>query len=246
VRRDVACGIGCLSTGDTDVSAGSLEAAFMAAGGVLSAVDAVMEGRVRSAFCLVRPPGHHATPERGMGFCIFNNVAIGARYAQARYGIERVLIIDWDVHHGNGTQEIFYGDPSVLYFSTHQWPMYPGTGRERETGSAGGRGSTLNCPLGSGSGRTEFVAAFRQRLLPAVRGFKPEFVFVSAGFDALAVDPLGGLALTADDFGDLTRLVVEVAGEHAAGRIVSSLEGGYNLDGLAAASGAHVAALCGP
>ncbi|MBM4142338.1 MAG: histone deacetylase [Lentisphaerae bacterium] len=242
-RRDVASGIGCLSTGDTDVCERSLEAALFAAGGVLAAVDAVAAGRVRNAFCAVRPPGHHATPDRGMGFCIFNNLAVGVRYAQRRHGAGNALIVDWDVHHGNGTQEIFYDDPTVLYFSTHQWPHYPGTGTAAETGSGAGKGLNVNCPLGAGAGRREIEAAFRDRLLPRLKDFKPEFVFVSAGFDGLRGDPLGGLDLTAEDFGWLTRLVTHVAEEYAGGRLVSTLEGGYDREGLGPAVGAHVKAL---
>jgi len=246
VERDVAQGEGVLSTGDTDLSARSLEAARLAAGGVLAAVDAVAAGRVRRAFCAVRPPGHHASADRGMGFCIFNNVALAARWAQRRHGAQRVLIADWDVHHGNGTQAIFYADPSVFFFSTHQWPAYPGTGAAGETGAGAGRGFTLNCPFAPGAGGREIVSAFRERLLPAMRRFQPDFVLVSAGFDSRAGDPLGRFTLSDDDFAELTRLLIGVAEEYAGGRLVSVLEGGYALDGLASAAGAHVAALAQP
>jgi len=243
VREDVAAGHGFLRTGDTDISEGTLDAALVAAGGVLSAVDAVMEGEVGNAFCAVRPPGHHATPDRGMGFCVFNNVAIGTRYVQERHGIERILIVDWDVHHGNGTQEVFYEDGSVFYFSVHQWPLYPGTGTVREQGMGAGRGTTLNCPLAMGCGRREVMAAFQDRLVPAMRSFRPQFVFVSAGFDGGRDDPLGGLELTAGDFAEMTSRVAGLSGEYCGGRLVSSLEGGYDLEELGAAAGAHVKAL---
>ncbi len=172
VRREVAAGARELSTGDTNVCPRSLDVALRAAGGVLNAVDAVMTGRARTAFCVVRPPGHHARPDQGMGFCLFNNVAIAARYAQRRHGVERVLIADWDVHHGNGTQDIFYTDGSVFFFSTHQHPWYPGTGRPEETGAGAGKGTTLNCPFPAGSGAAEIVGAFRQKLLPAAQAFR--------------------------------------------------------------------------
>jgi len=244
VRRDVASGADALSTGDTAVGPRSFEAALYAAGGVLEAVDAVFASRAKNAFCVVRPPGHHATPDRGMGFCIFNNVALAARYAQRKHGIEKVLIVDWDVHHGNGTQEIFYADPSVFYFSTHQWPWYPGTGSPYETGEGKGKGTTLNCPFPAGAGRKEIVEqAFRGKLLPAADRFKPDLVLISAGFDSRAGDPLGGFRLADEDFADLTLLALQVARSHAGGRLVSVLEGGYALDGLALACAAHVKAL---
>jgi acetoin utilization deacetylase AcuC-like enzyme len=243
-KRDIASGAENLSTGDTAVSTRSFEAALYAAGGVLGAVDAVVARRAKNAFCVVRPPGHHATPDRGMGFCIFNNVALAARHAQRKHGIEKVLIVDWDVHHGNGTQEIFYADPSVFYFSTHQWPWYPGTGSAEETGAGKGEGTTLNCPFPAGAGREEIVEeAFRGKLLPAAERFKPDLVLVSAGFDSRAGDPLGGFRLADEDFADLTLLALQVARSHAGGRLVSVLEGGYALDGLASASAAHVQAL---
>jgi acetoin utilization deacetylase AcuC-like enzyme len=242
-RRDIASGARFLSTGDTEVSPSSWEAAMHAAGGVLNAVDAVVAGRARNAFCAVRPPGHHAGAARGMGFCVFNNVALGARYAQRRHGLERVLIVDWDVHHGNGTQDIFYSDPSVFYFSTHQWPLYPGTGRAEETGDGAGRGTTMNFPFPPGAGRREILGAVRERLLPAAAEFQPELVLVSAGFDSRAGDPLGRFTLTDEDFAALTEAVMEIAAHSAGGRLVSVLEGGYDLAGLASAAAAHVAAL---
>ena len=242
-EREIREGAGQLSTGDTSVGRASWEAACRAAGCALAAVDAVMEGRAANAFCAVRPPGHHATANRGMGFCVLNNVALAARHAQRRHGVRRALIIDWDVHHGNGTQDIFYDDASVFFFSTHQWPLYPGTGRASETGSGSGRGMTLNCPLPAGSGRDEIFEAFEEKLLPAADAFRPELVLLSAGFDSRFGDPLGNFTLTDSDFADLTRLALGIARKHAGGRLVSALEGGYNLGGLASAVAAHVSAL---
>jgi len=243
VRQDVADGAWHLRTGDTELSPGSLDAALMAVGGVFEAVDAVFDGRVSNAFCVVRPPGHHATPDRGMGFCIFNNIALGARYALKKHGIKRVLIADWDVHHGNGTQDAFYHENSVFFFSTHQWPFYPGTGTIDQRGLGDGKGFTLNCPCAMGSGNREVVGAFRHGLIPAMREFEPELVMVSAGFDGRVGDLLGGFVLTDDDFAELTGIVRDIADTHAEGRLVSCLEGGYELNGLASAAGAHVKAL---
>lgn len=244
-ERDVAVGHHMLSTGDTEIGPKSLEVARRAAGGALHAVDAICTGKVANAFCVVRPPGHHATPGRGMGFCIFNNVAIAARYAQKKYGVKRVLIADWDVHHGNGTQDIFYSDGSVYFFSTHQSPWYPGTGAVQETGEGAGKGATMNCPFAAGSGSEEIAGAFRKRLVPAMDDYKPEFVILSAGFDSRAGDPLGRFRLTDSDFTALTGTMLEIADKHAKGRLLSVLEGGYSLEGLAAAATAHVQALRG-
>ena len=243
VNEDVTEGLHRLSTGDTAISARSLEIARLAAGGLLAAVDEVLAGRVRNAFAVVRPPGHHATPTKGMGFCLFNNVAIAARYAQKKYGVGRVLIADWDVHHGNGTQDIFYEDGTVLFFDTHQHPLYPGTGGATEAGEGAGRGLTINCPFPAGSGHNEIVGAFRERLVPAAQAFRPDLVLVSAGFDSRIDDPLGGFTLTDDDFAELTGIVKEIAEKHCGGRLVSTLEGGYNLAGLASAAASHVRAL---
>lgn len=245
VKKEVAAGQKELSTGDTAISEGSFEAARLAAGSVLAALDAVFSKEIDNAFCLVRPPGHHAEHNRGMGFCLFNNAAIGARYAQRKYGAERGLIVDWDVHHGNGTQEIFYRDGSVLYFSTHQSPWYPGTGATGERGEGAGEGTTLNCPLPAGSGRNEILGAFRDLLLPAVSEYQPDFVLISAGFDSRRDDPLGGFTLEDADFAELTQLMLEAASRSAGERVVSVLEGGYNLQGLASAAEAHIAALAG-
>ena len=244
-RHDALSGRPSLSTGDTDITPNSWDVASQAAGGVLNAIDAVATGRVRNAFCAVRPPGHHATASRGMGFCFFNHAALAARYAQRRHGLERALIVDWDVHHGNGTQDIFYSDPTVFFFSTHQWPLYPGTGRADETGEGAGVGTTMNFPFPAGSGRKEILGAVENSLAPAAERFRPDLVVISAGFDSRVGDPLGRFTLTDRDFGDLTRAVMEIAARHAGGRVVSVLEGGYNLDGLASAAAAHVEALCG-
>jgi acetoin utilization deacetylase AcuC-like enzyme len=242
-EREIASGLHELSTGDTIISPHSWEAALHATGSVLTAVDSVANGTVQNAFCIVRPPGHHATPDRGMGFCLFNSIAIAARYAQQKYGVDRVLIADWDVHHGNGTQDIFYTDGTVLFFSTHQHPWYPGTGAPDETGEGPGAGLTINCPFPAGSGRAEILGAFQERLLPAATKVKPELVLISAGFDSREGDPLGNFLLTDTDFIDLTKVMREIADKYAGGRLVSVLEGGYSLPGLAAGVRAHVEAL---
>jgi acetoin utilization deacetylase AcuC-like enzyme len=244
-RHDVDAGLPSLSTGDTDIGRNSWDVASHAVGGVLNAVDAVISGHARNAFCAVRPPGHHASAGRGMGFCLFNNVAIAARYAQRKHGLERVMIVDWDVHHGNGTQDIFYSDPSVFFFSSHQWPLYPGTGRADETGEGRGTGTTMNFPFPAGSGRAEILGAVQNSLAPAAEKFRPDLLLISAGFDSRIGDLLGQFTLTDDDFADLTRAVMEMAERHAAGRVVSLLEGGYNLSGLASAAARHVETLAG-
>jgi len=244
-KADIAAGRPNLSTGDTAICRDSLTAALHAAGGALAAVDAVFDGHAENAFCAVRPPGHHANRSAGMGFCIFNNVALAARYAQLEHGISKVLIADWDVHHGNGTQDIFYEDGSVFYFSTHQWPLYPGTGSAGETGTGKGLGTTLNCPVPAGAGKKEILAAFREQLGPAANSFKPELVLISAGFDSRAGDPLGDLTLADEDFAELTAICLAIAAEHAEGRVVSLLEGGYDLAGVASAAVAHCGALDG-
>ncbi|MGI8602418.1 MAG: histone deacetylase family protein [Verrucomicrobiales bacterium] len=244
VLRDVESGLPILSTGDTNIGGpDSIEAARHAAGGVLNAVDEVCTGKLSNAFCAVRPPGHHATPDRGMGFCLFNNIAIAARYAQKKHGLGRVAIVDWDVHHGNGTQDAFYEDGEVFFFSSHQSPWYPGTGRRAETGSGKGLGATMNRPFPAGSAMKEIGGAFENDLVPALTRFKPELLLISAGFDSRAGDPLGGFLLTDDDFAALTRILKMVAATSARNRIVSILEGGYNIRGLASAVSAHLAAL---
>jgi acetoin utilization deacetylase AcuC-like enzyme len=243
VKSDVESGAKQLSTGHTLLSRDSFDVALWAVGAALSACDEVMRGNVDHGFCAIRPPGHHAGADRGMGFCIFNNAAIAARYLQKHHGLNRVLIIDWDLHHGNGTQEIFYRDGTVFYFSTHQWPWYPWTGRADETGEAEGKGTTLNVPLPAGSGDGELLAALEERLRPAMDRFRPEFVLISAGFDSRTGDPLGRFRVTDQGYKSLTRVAAAIARDHAASRLVSLLEGGYNLDGLAKAVSAHIQVL---
>jgi acetoin utilization deacetylase AcuC-like enzyme len=226
-------------------SSGTYEAAMMAVGAVQAAVDAIMAGRVTNAFCAVRPPGHHAERNRTMGFCFFNNIAIAARHLQHVHGIRRIAIIDWDVHHGNGTQQAFYDDPSVLYFSIHQYPLYPRTGRASETGTGAGLGFTLNRPVPAGATDTDYLRIFMEDLKPAVARFSPEFILISAGFDAHASDPLGGVMLSTEGFGKLTQIVKAMAEEHCGGRLVSTLEGGYDLEALADSTEAHLRVLLG-
>ncbi len=225
---------------DTMMSAGSAEAALRAAGGAVHAVDAVMEGWARAAFAAVRPPGHHAERNQAMGFCLFSNAAIAARHAQARWGLARVAVLDFDVHHGNGTQDIFFADPTLFYGSSHQFPCYPGTGAAGERGVAG---NVVNAPLPPGATGAQFRAAWADIILPAVDRFAPELVIVSAGFDAHKADPLAQLRLETADFGWITEQLLAVAGRHAKGRLVSVLEGGYDLDALAASVALHVRAL---
>lgn len=228
---------------DTAMSPGSLTAAYLAAGGALAAVDAIMSRQVDHVFCAVRPPGHHAEAGRAMGFCLVNNVAIAARYVQKKHDLTRVLIVDWDVHHGNGTQHSFEDDPSVLFFSTHQFPHYPGTGRESERGRGAGEGFTINVPMEAGEGDEEYRAVFQKSLVPAAEAFKPEFVIISAGFDAHKDDPLASMRLTEEGYADLTGIVVDIAKRSAGGRVLSSLEGGYHLTALAASVDHHIQAL---
>jgi acetoin utilization deacetylase AcuC-like enzyme len=226
---------------DTTLSPMSFAAAAHAAGAVCLAVDEVVGGQVKNAFCAVRPPGHHAEGDRAMGFCLFNNAVIGARHAQKAHGIGRVAIVDWDVHHGNGTQAIVETDPSIFYASTHQMPLYPGTGSPMETGV----GNILNVPLAAGAGSDEFAEAFTSLILPALEEFSPELIVISAGFDAHWRDPLAEINLKESDFAQATRSLMDIADRHSGGRIVSTLEGGYDLQGLAASAAAHVKALMG-
>jgi len=224
---------------DTIVSPASGEASLRAAGAVCAAVDDVVSGDGTNAFCAVRPPGHHAEPGRAMGFCLFNNIAVGALHARAKHGLERVAVVDFDVHHGNGTQARFWDDRDAFFGSTHQYPFYPGTGRISETGA----GNIFNAPLTAGDGSSAFRAAMDERVLPALDAFAPEIVLVSAGFDAHRDDPLGGLNLIEADFAWITQRLMEIADRHAGGRVVSALEGGYNLPALAACAAAHVGVL---
>ena len=228
---------------DTVICKNSFKVAQLAAGAVITGIDQVFTGAAQTAFALVRPPGHHATPTRAMGFCLFNNAAVGARYAQSRYGAERVLIIDWDVHHGNGTQDIFYTDPTVFYFSTHQYPYYPGTGSARERGDGRGDGTTLNVPLAAGTPARDHRQAFTVALKAIAEKFPPDLIIISAGFDSRRGDPLGGLMLEDADFREMTKEVMGLAEGHGEGRVVSVLEGGYNLDTLGQTVKTHVTAL---
>ena len=229
---------------DTVISMASFDASLYAAGGAIAAVDAVMQGEARNAFVAVRPPGHHATAERAMGFCLFNNVAVAARYAQNKYkDVERVVIIDWDVHHGNGTQGIFYSDPTVYFFSMHQYPWYPGTGSRGETGQGRGLGSTLNLPMRAFTFAKDQLSAFEAAIGEIASKMKPDVIFISAGFDAHSTDPLGQLQLEDPDYRSMTRTVMQWADDACEGRVVSCLEGGYNLTTLGETVRSHVAAL---
>ena len=225
---------------DTAMSAGSIEAALRASGSVVAAVDEVHAGRLRNVFCAVRPPGHHAERARAMGFCLFNNVAVGALHARAVHGYKRIAIVDFDVHHGNGTQDIFWSDIDAFYASSHQSPFYPGTGYADERGVAG---NILNLPLRAGSGSREFRAAYEYDILPALQNFAPDFIFISAGFDAHRDDPLAELELIESDFSWVTRAICEIAQGCCGSRVVSVLEGGYDLEALARSAAAHVRAL---
>jgi acetoin utilization deacetylase AcuC-like enzyme len=225
---------------DTAMSPGSFEAALRAVGAVVRAVDEVVSKKATNAFCAMRPPGHHAETVRPMGFCIFNQAAIAARYAQKRHGLGRVAVVDFDVHHGNGTQEIFWADPTLMYCSTHQMPLYPGTGAASERGE---HDNIVNAPLRPGDGGDEFRTAVESRILPRLLAFGPELIIISAGFDAHMRDPLANLQLSEADFGWATRKIMEVAEKTAQGRVVSTLEGGYDLEGLSRSVAAHVIAL---
>ena len=227
---------------DADTTGGkeSWRAAKRAAGAVIQAVEDVHKGESKNAFCAVRPPGHHAEPVRGMGFCLINNAAVAARRLTETLGYDRVLIVDWDAHHGNGTQSIFYADPKVFYYSSHQYPFYPGTGAAFETGEGAGKGTTLNVPLAAGSGDEEFWAGIEEKLIPAAKDYRPEFIIISAGFDAHASDPLTGLEVTDAGFEEAARRVKKLAEEECGGKLVSVLEGGYDLEALARCVCSHI------
>jgi acetoin utilization deacetylase AcuC-like enzyme len=227
-------------TPDTVASPSTFRAARLAAGAVLQAIDAVMAGQVNNAFCAVRPPGHHAERDQAMGFCFFNNVAVGARHAQDRYSLRRVAIIDWDVHHGNGTQHSFEEDETVFFFSIHQYPHYPGTGSGQERGQGRGLGFTLNAPMPAGSTDQDYVRVFQEQLRPALDEFRPQLLLLSAGFDAHWADPLGQVRLTEEGYALLTREILDAAAAHARGRLVSVLEGGYDLEATSASVEAHL------
>ena len=223
-------------TYDTSVVKASYDIALLSTGGVLNAANAVATGAVTNAFAMVRPPGHHATQNRSMGFCLFNNIAIAARYLQREHDVGKIAIVDWDVHHGNGTQDIFYEDETVFFFSIHQSPLYPGTGSSRERGSGKAHGTTLNVPMPAGSGDDAYIKVFTDVLIPTLQDFSPEFTLISAGFDAHYLDPLANIELTADGFATLTDLILSFTG----GRVISALEGGYSLEGVAESVVAHV------
>jgi acetoin utilization deacetylase AcuC-like enzyme/formylglycine-generating enzyme required for sulfatase activity len=243
VSRSCENGTRYLDSMDVPISGRSYDVALVAAGGVLCAIDAVMDKKVTNAFCAIRPPGHHAIRDKAMGFCIFNNIAIGTRYIQNRYNLPKILIVDWDVHHGNSTQAMFYDDASVLYFGVHQYPFYPGTGSEAEKGTGKGLNYNINVPLPAGSGDSDYLDAFEKKLRPAALAFRPDFVLISAGFDAHENDLLGGMKVTAQGFAKLTEITKQIAERCCQGRLVSILEGGYHPEGLAASVEAHIRVL---
>jgi len=234
-----------MGDGETMICPGSYDIALLAVGGILKAADAVAQRTVSTAFCAVRPPGHHAEREHAMGFCLFNNVAVAARYVQETHGFGRVLIIDWDVHHGNGTQHIFDADPTVFYYSIHQYPHYPGTGGPMERGTGEGKGTTLNTTVSAGADDARYIRAFEEDLAPAAEAFNPEFIILSAGFDAHVDDPLGETCMTAEGFSELTSRVMKIADRHAEGRLLSVLEGGYDLQALSESVDTHLRTLIG-
>jgi len=228
---------------DTVLSRNSFDIALQAAGAATAAVDAVCSGNAANALCLIRPPGHHATQVRSMGFCLFNNIAVAANHAMSQHGVQRVLIVDWDVHHGNGTQDIFYEVENVVFFSIHRYPFYPGSGDASETGTGSGLGATINVPVAFGTSRSTYLDLFRKGLHRAAARARPDLVLISAGFDAHSADPVGNLGLASTDFATLTREVQAVANTYCRGRIVSCLEGGYNLSALAESVREHLEAL---
>jgi acetoin utilization deacetylase AcuC-like enzyme len=232
-----------LDTPDVGICHESFDIALLAAGGTLELADQVMHGKIKNGFALLRPPGHHAEQNQALGFCLFNNIAILAKYLQKQYGLDKILILDWDVHHGNGTQHSFYEDPSVLYVSLHQYPFYPGTGAANETGEGRGKGTTLNCPMPAGAGDKDYENAFTEKILPKVRLFKPEAILISAGFDAHAEDPLAHICLSTEFFGWMSERMVEIADQFSNGRLISLLEGGYNLQVLPLCVAEHFAVL---
>jgi acetoin utilization deacetylase AcuC-like enzyme len=246
-RALTACrnGDAYLDVADVGICADSYDIARLAAGGVLRLADSIVSGDSHNAFALSRPPGHHAEHDMALGFCLFNNIAICARYLQTAHGLDKIAIVDWDVHHGNGTQHTFEDDPSVLYVSTHQYPFYPGTGAASETGTGKGSGATLNCPMPAGAGDALYQQAFMERIIPAIDTFKPDAILISAGFDAHAADPLAQIELTTTCYPWMTARMMELADKHCHGRVLSMLEGGYNIDRLPECVEQHIEVLTG-
>ncbi|MFT5172884.1 MAG: acetoin utilization deacetylase AcuC-like enzyme [Gammaproteobacteria bacterium] len=238
-------GASFLDVSDVGVCKRSFDVALLAAGSLMDVADKVVGGQLDNGFVMARPPGHHAEHDTALGFCMFNNVAVTARYLQQHHGLDKVLILDWDVHHGNGTQHSFEDDPSVLYVSTHQYPFYPGTGAYSETGIGAGTGATLNCPLPAGAEDTHYETAWREHILPKIDAFAPQMILVSAGFDAHRADPLAQMSLSTEFYGWMTERLMEQAEKHCAGRLVSILEGGYNIDELPQCIGEHLQVLAG-
>jgi len=247
-RAEEACRQGerFLDSLDVSISTMSYEIALLACGGCLKLADFLMSGKIQNGYALLRPPGHHAEADQAMGFCIINNVAVLAKYLQKQYGMDKILILDWDVHHGNGTQHTFEEDPSVHYVSLHQYPFYPGTGHPWETGINRGDGATLNCPMSPGSGDADYQKAFREKILPQLHEFKPEAVIISSGFDAHARDPLANIELSTECFVWMTDRLMEIADRYSQGRILSVIEGGYDYDAMPECLAAHLGALKGP
>ena len=245
VRQACELGAPIVDTGDNPISKNSYDTALLAVGGITEAVDKIFTGKANNAMALLRPPGHHAEKSMAMGFCLFNNVAIAARYAQQNYEVERVAIIDFDVHHGNGTQHTFESDPTVMYASLHQYPFYPGTGATEEMGIGDGKGTTINYPLNYGVGDNEFIDIFNNSLSDKILKYNPGLIIVSAGFDAHIDDPIGGLSVTTKGYYDISNILMNIADEVCGGKIMSSLEGGYNLKALAESVEAHLLALQG-
>jgi acetoin utilization deacetylase AcuC-like enzyme len=246
-RAKITCnsGIPFLDSMDVSVSKQSFDIALQAVGSAMALADQIVSGKIDNGFALIRPPGHHAEHTMALGFCLFNNVAILARYLQQQLGMDKIMILDWDVHHGNGTQHTFEDDPSVLYISTHQYPYYPGTGAWYETGSGRGEGATLNCPMAAGSGDREYEVAFMEKIIPRIDHFHPEMIIISAGFDAHINDPLGNINLSTEFYGWMTEVLLEKADKYSEGRLVSLLEGGYNLKMLPRCIAEHIKTLSG-